>query len=314
MKHLSYTNDYFVLYDQTMTCIRKVEVLMDFGNVLTAMVTPFNSEKKLDLERTTKLVEHLLNNGTEGFVVSGTTGESPTLSHDEKLQLFEHVVKVVNKRVPVIAGTGTNDTFYSAELTQEAASTGVDAIMLVNPAYNKPSQQGLYEHFKTIAEKVSLPIMLYNIPSRTSVNMTAETTISLSEIENIVSIKEASGDFHQISKIIENTSKDFTVYCGDDGMTLPLMSIGANGIVSVASHVIGKDINEMVHTFLKGNLIKSSGMHRRLLPIMEAMFIAPSPTPVKAALNMLGIEVGDVRLPLVYIDDSDQKLLKKILL
>lgn len=297
-----------------MTCIREVEVNMDFGNVLTAMVTPFNNENKLDLERVTNLVEHLINNGTEGLVVAGTTGESPTLSHDEKLELFAHVVKVVNKRVPIIAGTGTNDTAYSIELTKEAEATGVDAIMLVNPAYNKPSQRGLYEHFKAIAENTKLPIMLYNIPGRTAVNMTADTTIALSAIDNIVSIKEASGDFHQISKVIENTPEDFSVYCGDDGMTLPLMSIGAKGIVSVTSHVIGKEINEMVQTFLSGDVVKAASMHRKLLPMMEAMFIAPSPTPVKASLNLLGIEVGDVRLPLVHVDDKDHDFLKSILL
>ena len=216
---------------------------MDFGKVLTAMVTPFNEENQLDLERVTTLVEHLIANGTEGLVVAGTTGETPTLTHDEKIKLIDHVVKVVNKRIPVIAGTGTNDTPVSVELTQEVETLGVDAIMLVNPAYNKPNQRGLYQHFKMIAESTNLPIMLYNIPGRTAVNMTAETTIALSEIDNIVSIKEASGDIHQISKIIENTPDDFSVYCGDDGMTLPLMSIGANGIVSVASHIICNEIN-----------------------------------------------------------------------
>ena len=286
---------------------------MDFGKVLTAMVTPFNEENQLDLERVTTLVEHLIANGTEGLVVAGTTGETPTLTHDEKIKLIDHVVKVVNKRIPVIAGTGTNDTPVSVELTQEVETLGVDAIMLVNPAYNKPNQRGLYQHFKMIAESTNLPIMLYNIPGRTAVNMTAETTIALSEIDNIVSIKEASGDIHQISKIIENTPDDFSVYCGDDGMTLPLMSIGANGIVSVASHIIGKEINEMVQTFLSGDVRKAAKLHRTLLPTMEAMFIAPSPSPVKAALNMSGIEVGNVRMPLVEIDESEEKFIKNIL-
>jgi len=286
---------------------------MDFGKVLTAMVTPFNEENQLDLERVTTLVEHLIANGTEGLVVAGTTGETPTLTHDEKIKLIDHVVKVVNKRIPVIAGTGTNDTPVSVELTQEVETLGVDAIMLVNPAYNKPNQRGLYQHFKMIAESTNLPIMLYNIPGRTAVNMTAETTIALSEIDNIVSIKEASGDIHQISKIIENTPDDFSVYCGDDGMTLPLMSIGANGIVSVASHIIGKEINEMVQTFLSGDVRKAAKLHRTLLPTMEAMFIAPSPSPVKAALNMSGIEVGNVRMPLVEIDKSEEKFIKNIL-
>lgn len=286
---------------------------MDFGKVLTAMVTPFDKDNQLDLERVSTLVEHLIANGTEGLVVAGTTGETPTLTHDEKIKLIQHVVKVVDKRIPVIAGTGTNDTPVSVELTKEVETLDVDGIMLVNPAYNKPNQKGLYNHFKMIAESTKLPIMLYNIPSRTAVNMTAETTIALSEIENIVSIKEASGDIHQISKIIENTSDDFSVYCGDDGMTLPLMSIGANGIVSVASHVIGKNINEMVKTFLAGDVRKAAKLHRTLLPTMEAMFIAPSPAPVKAALNMSGIEVGNVRMPLVEIDETEKAFIKNIL-
>jgi len=286
---------------------------MDFGKVLTAIVTPFDKDNQLDLERVSTLVEHLIANGTEGLVVAGTTGETPTLTHDEKIKLIQHVVKVVDKRIPVIAGTGTNDTPVSVELTKEVETLDVDGIMLVNPAYNKPNQKGLYNHFKMIAESTKLPIMLYNIPSRTAVNMTAETTIALSEIENIVSIKEASGDIHQISKIIENTSDDFSVYCGDDGMTLPLMSIGANGIVSVASHVIGKNINEMVKTFLAGDVRKAAKLHRTLLPTMEAMFIAPSPAPVKAALNMSGIEVGNVRMPLVEIDETEKAFIKNIL-
>ncbi len=285
---------------------------MNFGNVLTAMVTPFNKSGDIDFDQTTKVVEHLLANGTEGIVVAGTTGESPTLSSQEKLDLFKHVVKVTNGRAPVIAGTGNNNTKASIELTKAAEDCGVDAIMLVAPYYNKPDQRGLYAHFKTISEATKLPVMLYNIPSRSTVNMTAATTIALSKVPNIVSVKEASGDFNQISEIIENTGDDFSVYCGDDGMTLPMMAIGAQGIVSVAAHIIGSEINEMVKTFIAGDYKAAAAMHRALVPTMAVMFIAPSPSPVKYALKLKGIETGGVRLPLVELIEAEENLIKAV--
>lgn len=285
---------------------------MNFGSVLTAMVTPFNKSGDIDFDQTTKVVEHLLANGTEGLVVAGTTGESPTLSSQEKLDLFKHVVKVTNGRAPVIAGTGNNNTKASIELTKAAEACGVDAIMLVTPYYNKPDQRGLYAHFKAISEATKLPVMLYNIPSRSTVNMTAETTIALSKVANIVSVKEASGDFNQVSEIIENTGDDFSVYCGDDGMTLPMMAIGAQGIVSVAAHVIGSEINQMVKTFEAGDYKAAAAMHRALVPTMAVMFIAPSPSPVKYALKLKGIETGGVRLPLVELIEAEENLIKAV--
>lgn len=286
---------------------------MKMNRLLTAMVTPFNQAGEVDFDVTTKLVNHLLENGTEGLIVAGTTGESPTLTSEEKKALFQHVVQVVSGRVPVIAGTGTNNTRESIELTKMAEEAGVDGIMLVNPYYNKPNQTGLYEHFKTIAESTKLPIMLYNIPGRTSINMDPNTIIQLSKIDNITSVKEASGDLDAIAKIIENTPEDFYVYSGDDSLTLPLLSIGGHGVVSVASHVVGNEMNEMINAFINGEVNKAASLHRELLPLMNALFIAPNPTPVKAALEMIGLNVGTVRLPLVPLSEKEEEILRNAL-
>ena len=243
---------------------------MNFGNVLTAMVTPFNESNELDLEKTEQLVEYLIANGSDGLVVGGTTGEWPTLTEEEKLQLFEQVVKVVNGRAKVIAGTGTNSTESSIAITKEASKTGVDGIMLVTPYYNKPSQEGLYQHFKAIADATTLPIMLYNIPGRSVVDMSTETTIRLSKIDNIVCTKDATGDLDRMSEIIEQTDNDFSLYCGDDGLTLPSLAVGSAGVVSVAAHVIGNEMQEMVSAFQQGNVKEAGDLHRQLLPKMKA--------------------------------------------
>lgn len=286
---------------------------MDFRNVLTAMVTPFSADGGIDFEVTTELIEHLINTGTDGIVVAGTTGESPTLSEKEKIALFKHVVNVVDHRIPVIAGTGNNNTADSITLTKEAEKCGVDGIMLVTPYYSRPSQQGLYEHFSAIAKQTTLPIMLYNIPGRSSVNMTSETTIRLSEIDNIVSTKEASGDLDEISRIIEYTKDNFMVYSGDDSMTLPILAIGGDGVVSVASHVIGNEMSALVSAFKNGETKKAADIHRRILPTIKGLFKAPSPAPVKAALNIKGINVGGLRLPLVGLTNEENEELKALL-
>ncbi|UFU01082.1 4-hydroxy-tetrahydrodipicolinate synthase [Radiobacillus kanasensis] len=286
---------------------------MYFGKVLTAMVTPFDGEGNLDLDRTTELVNYLLDNGTDGLVVAGTTGESPTLSHAEKLSLFKHVVEVVDKRVPVIAGTGSNNTEASIKLTKEAEAVGIDAALLVTPYYNKPSQQGLIQHFNEVANQTTLPIMLYNIPGRSVVRIQPETVIELAQTSNIVSIKDSTGDLDAISSIIESTPDDFSLYSGDDSLTLPILSIGGEGIVSVASHVIGQQLQEMVTAYEQGNVKEAANMHRKLQPIMKGMFIAPSPTPVKAALKAKGLDVGNVRLPLIDLSSEEQKQLFEIL-
>ncbi|OIJ19249.1 4-hydroxy-tetrahydrodipicolinate synthase [Anaerobacillus alkalidiazotrophicus] len=286
---------------------------MNFGQLLTAMVTPFDQEGKVDFQATNSLINYLIATGTEGIVVAGTTGESPTLTTEEKTELFKYVVEVVDGRVPVIAGTGSNNTVASIELTKIASSVGVNGIMLVVPYYNKPSQEGLYQHFKTIAESTELPVMLYNIPGRSAVNMLPETIIRLAQIDNIVCIKEASGDLEAIANIIQHTPEDFLVYTGDDSLTLPLMSIGGYGVVSVASHVVGLEMKQMITAFQNGEYKQAAQMHRNLLPIMKSMFIAPNPTPVKAALGMLGQNVGSVRLPLVPLTLEESQIVHSAL-
>ncbi|MGM8211702.1 4-hydroxy-tetrahydrodipicolinate synthase [Virgibacillus sp. W0430] len=286
---------------------------MNFGNVITAMVTPFGKDEKIDLNETARLVDYLLANGTDGLVIAGTTGESATLSFDEKIELMHHVVSVVNNRVPVLAGTGCNSTKSTVSLTKKAEEAGVDGIMLVTPYYNKPNQEGLYKHFTTIASETSLPIMLYNNPGRCSVNIEAETTIRLSFVKNIVSTKEASGNLEQVADIIEQKNDGFTVYSGDDGMTIPMMSIGADGVVSVASHIIGNEMNEMVQFYKSGNVQKAAALHRSLLPIMRGLFQAPSPAPLKKALLWKGINAGGVRLPLVSLSNEETMNLRLLL-
>lgn len=288
--------------------------MVHFGRVSTAMVTPFDKKGHIDFSKTTQLVNYLIDNGTDSLVVAGTTGESPTLSKEEKLALFDHVVKVVAKRIPVIAGTGSNNTYASVELTRRAEQLGVDGIMLVAPYYNKPNQEGLYQHFKTIAEATTLPVMVYNIPSRASVNIHHETIIRLSKIPNIVAVKEASGDLNAMTHIIANTDHDFDLYSGDDAIAIPILSIGGAGVVSVASHVIGNEMQEMVKSFLNGDHEEAAKLHQKLLPIMQGLFAAPSPAPVKTALQIKGLDVGSVRLPLVPLTEQERASLSKLLL
>jgi 4-hydroxy-tetrahydrodipicolinate synthase len=286
---------------------------MSFGQVLTAMVTPFDQHGEIDYHAARTLVNYLIDNGTDGLVVAGTTGESPTLTTEEKISLFKFVVEVAAGRVPVIAGTGSNNTRASISLTKQAEEAGVDGIMLVAPYYNKPSQEGLFQHFKAIAEATSLPVMLYNIPGRCAVNISVETIVRLSEINNIVAVKEASGNLDAMAEIINRTPDTFTLYSGDDGLTLPVLAIGGAGVVSVASHVIGNQMQEMVTLFKNGRVQEAAVLHRSLLPIMKALFMAPNPTPVKAALNMQGVQVGDVRLPMVPLNDDEKSALQKVL-
>ncbi|KGP92911.1 dihydrodipicolinate synthase [Pontibacillus chungwhensis BH030062] len=286
---------------------------MNFGNVLTAMVTPFDNRGNLDLDKTTQLVNYLIENGSDGLVIAGTTGESPTLTSEEKVALSKHVVSIVNNRVPVIAGTGSNNTHASIELTKKVEQTGVDGIMLVAPYYNKPSQEGLYQHFSTIAKETSLPVMLYNIPGRSVVNMDVDTITRLSKVENIVSVKDASGDLDAMTELISNTDEGFSVYSGEDSLTLPSVAVGANGIVSVSAHVIGNEMQEMVRELREGDSRKAAKLHQKLLPVMNACFMAPSPTPVKTALQMKGLDVGGVRLPLIPLSAEERSTLSKAL-
>jgi 4-hydroxy-tetrahydrodipicolinate synthase len=280
---------------------------MNFGQVVTAMVTPFDQEKNVDFQATRELINHLIANGSDALVIAGTTGECPTLSIQEKVALYEFTVEVVARRVPVIAGTGTNSTRAAIELTELATNAGVDAIMLATPYYNKPSQEGMFQHFKAIAECTHLPVMLYNIPGRSAVNLVPATVIRLSEIENIVSIKEASADLDAMAEIIDNTPEDFTLYSGDDSLTLPIMAIGGNGVVSVSSHIIGNQMKAMITAHENGHTKYAAQLHRELLPVMNVMFSAPNPAPVKAALEMGGIKVGSVRLPMVALTPEESQ-------
>ncbi|MFK9093510.1 4-hydroxy-tetrahydrodipicolinate synthase [Bacillus salipaludis] len=286
---------------------------MNFGQVLTAMVTPFDQNGDVDFDATKELVNYLIANASDGLVVAGTTGESPTLTTEEKVALFKYVVEVVDGRVPVIAGTGSNNTRASISLTKQAEEAGVDGIMLVVPYYNKPSQEGLFQHFHAISESTVLPVMLYNIPGRSAINMSVDTIVRLSKVDNIVAIKEASGNLDAMAEIISQTPDDFSLYSGDDGLTLPVLAIGGTGVVSVASHIIGNEMQEMVNSFKNGHLKDAASAHRSLLPIMKALFAAPNPTPVKAALNMTGINVGGVRLPMVPLTIGEELGLKEIL-
>lgn len=272
---------------------------IEFGEIITAMVTPFDAEENIDYAATEGLIEHLLANGTDGLVVAGTTGESPTLTMDEKVALFAFVVDKVKGRVPVIAGTGSNNTRESIELTKKAEQCGVDGIMLVAPYYNRPTQAGLFEHFKQIAAATALPIMLYNIPVRTGVHISVDIIVELSKIENIVCVKDATGNLDGMAQIISRTANDFKVYSGDDSLTLPLLAIGGAGIVSVSAHVVGNQMKEMIQAFRAGNVKLAGQIHRDLIPTFHAVFSSSNPTPVKAMLNALGVRAGTVRLPLV---------------
>ncbi|MCK0472041.1 4-hydroxy-tetrahydrodipicolinate synthase [Halalkalibacter sp. APA_J-10(15)] len=286
---------------------------MNFGRVITAMVTPFNQDGQVNVEAIRELVHHLLANGSDALVVGGTTGESPTLSKEEKILLYKTVVEEVNGKAPVIAGTGSNNTYESIELTKQAEQIGVDAVMLVVPYYNKPSQEGMYAHFKAIAEATSLPVMLYNIPGRSAVNMNVDTTLRLAQIPNIVATKEASADLEAMSEIIENAPEGFSLYSGDDSLTLPILSIGGMGIVSVASHIVGNEMQQMVRNFQAGQVTAAAMQHRQLLPVMKKLFMAPNPTPVKAALEMKGIQAGSVRLPLIPLTNEQYKELQSVI-
>lgn len=273
---------------------------MELGRLVTAMVTPFDGEGRVDYEQAQRLAVALLDSGSEGLVVAGTTGESPTLTHDEKLKLFAAVVEAVGGRGAVLAGSGTHSTAESVELSAEAERAGVHGLLLTAPYYNKPPQEGLYRHFESIAASTDLPCVPYNIPSRTGVNMTAETTIRLSQIPNIAGIKEASGDLVQISRIIEECDEGFRVWSGDDQLTLPILSLGGYGAVAVVSHLTGTQVRRMIDAYVDGSVDEAARIHRALLPLIETiMTVASNPIPVKFALNEAGFPVGKPRLPLV---------------
>ncbi len=281
--------------------------------LITAMVTPFKDDGSVDYKQARNLALKLIESGSDGLVVVGTTGESPTLVRPEELKLFSEVKKAVGNRAAVIAGTGSNATAEAVETTIQAEETGVDACLLVAPYYNKPSQEGLYQHFKKIAESTRLPCILYNVPSRTVVSLSAETTIRLSRVDNIIGTKEASGNFDEISRIISSVSPEFRVWSGNDSDTLPMMSIGAYGAVSVVSHLVGRQIKAMMEHFINAELSSAAKIHNHLMPLFKNMFITANPCPLKYALNYLGFKVGKPRLPLVEPDEKAAAVIRDIL-
>ncbi|SFS78319.1 4-hydroxy-tetrahydrodipicolinate synthase [Paenibacillus sp. BC26] len=286
---------------------------MDFGRIITAMVTPFHADGSIDWETTGRLMDYLIEDQqSDSIVVSGTTGESPTLTDDEKIALFTFAVEHARGRCKIIAGSGSNETAHSIHLTQVAEKCGVDGALLVVPYYNKPTQEGIFQHFKVIAEGTKLPIMVYNVPGRTIVSMSAETTLRLAQIPNIVATKECAS-LDQVTLIASQAPADFRVYSGDDSSALPAVAVGAHGIVSVASHIIGKQIREIIESYLKGDVAQAYKVHAASLPIFRGLFDLPNPVLVKAALNLKGLPVGGVRLPLVDANESELAALRSIL-
>ncbi|NLU11134.1 MAG: 4-hydroxy-tetrahydrodipicolinate synthase [Tepidanaerobacter acetatoxydans] len=285
---------------------------MIFGKVITAMVTPFDEELNIDYKALENLIEHLLATGTDTLLVAGTTGESPTLTDEEKLDLFKACKEIAGKRAKIMAGTGSNSTLHSIELSQKAEKVGADSLLLVSPYYNKPTQEGLYRHFKAIAEAVDIPVVPYNVPGRTAVTIEPETLARLSEIKNVVAVKDAVGNLDKTSKT-RLLAPNLEIYSGDDSLTLPMLALGAQGVISVASHVVGSEIKQMITSFEEGNTKKAEEIHLKLFNIFKALFVITNPIPVKAALNLIGIRVGGLRLPLCEADDNTIAALKKAL-
>jgi 4-hydroxy-tetrahydrodipicolinate synthase len=281
-----------------------------FTGSYVAIVTPFK-DGKIDVESYKNLIEMHVKAGTDGIVPCGTTGESPTLSPEEHIKMIELTVKFVNKRMKVLAGTGSNSTAETIEYTKEAEKAGVDGALLVAPYYNKPTQNGLYEHFKTVAEAVNIPLVIYNIQSRCAVNITTPIMAKLSKIKNIVGVKEASGDLSQMSEVIEQCESNFDVLSGDDALTLPLLSIGGKGVISVVANIIPTDVKALVDAFNKGDINKAKNIHHKMFPLIKSMFIETNPIPVKAALVLMGLIKNEIRLPLTKIAETNLQKLKE---
>ena len=280
---------------------------------MVAMVTPMNERGAVDWPALEGLVEHHISQGTDGIVSVGTTGESATLDHEEHGEVISRTVQAVAGRIPVIGGTGANSTSEAIALTQHAMDAGVDACLLVVPYYNKPPQEGLYQHFKAVSKATSLPIMLYNIPSRTGRNLEPETVARLAEIPTITSIKESAGSVDQLIKLKSLVPDDFLIYSGDDALTLPFLEEGASGVVSVASHCAGMLVFEMVSAFKSGDLDMAKRHHDLLMPLFDVLFITSNPAPVKAAMTMMGFHVGKLRLPLVDVTKEERLEIQTVL-
>ena len=275
----------------------------EIGRVITAMITPFDENGQVDYEEAAILADALVNSGNDGLVITGTTGESPTLTDTERLKLYFTIKESIGDRASIIAGTGTNNTAESVQNSIAAEKAGVDAVLLVAPSYNKPPQRGLYLHFKSIADEVSIPCILYNVPGRTAVNIDAETIIELSNVRNIIGVKEASSNMEQISSVIKNTDPDFKVWSGNDDETFEIISLGGYGVISVSGHLIANQIKKMINLTLKGNRESAADLDKNLLDINKILFIVSNPIPVKYVVQKLGYNVGEPRLPLIKLDD-----------
>ncbi len=287
--------------------------MKELGRVLTAMVTPFKQNGEVDYEQAKKLAVALLDAGSDGLVVAATTGEAPTLSWDEELRLFKEIKSVIDGRGSIVAYTGSNSTSEAIEATKGAEKLGVDACLSVVPYYNKPTQEGIYQHFKAIAASTSLPVIMYNIPGRVVVNMTPDTIIRLSQIPNMAGVKEANGDMEHTAQVINGVRNGFLVWSGNDNDTFPIMCMGGYGVIGVVTHLVGKQVKQMIDLIVKNDVQSAADIHRRLVPLVKALFIEPNPAPVKYALNSLGINVGDPRLPLVKVTDATGKKVTDVL-
>lgn len=287
---------------------------INIGEVITAMVTPFNEDLEVDYGKVEKLADYLINNGSDGILVAGTTGESPTLTHEEEIEVLKTVKNVVGNRAKVLMGAGSNCTKTAVKATKQAEAAGADAILSVVPYYNKPSQAGLLEHFGQTAKATSLPVVLYNIPGRTVINMEPETIAQLAaDYENIAAVKQSNPNLDLVTEIRNKTPEDFIIYSGDDSLTLPMLAIGSYGVISVAAHVIGKDIKQIITEFKSGNMSKATEIHLKSYPMFKALFTSPNPVPVKAVLANRGIVGADVRSPLVKLTaEAEQKLLDAV--
>jgi len=283
-----------------------------YSGCLVAMITPFQNGE-IDEPGLRRLVEFHLQNGTDGLVPCGTTGESVSMTEEEQLRVIEIVVETVNKRIPVIAGTGTNSTAKTIKMTKKAQKVGADAALVVTPYYNKPTQQGLYLHFEAIAKETDLPIVMYNVPSRTSVNLLPETVARLAKIPNIVAVKEASGSMDQVSQIVASCRPDFAVLSGDDSLTLPMLSLGGTGVVSVVGNIAPGPMSEMVRAFRSGNLARARALHYQLFDLCRAMFVETNPIPVKTAAGILGLCSPELRLPMCPLSDANRQKLEQVL-
>jgi 4-hydroxy-tetrahydrodipicolinate synthase len=284
-----------------------------FGAVVTAMVTPFREDHSLDLDAARSLAAHLYERGTESIVVAGSTGESPTLTHKEKLELFRAVIEVAHGRGKVLCGTGTYDTAETLELSREAEGLGADGLLLVTPYYNKPPQRGLLEHFSQVANAVGVPVVAYNIPGRTGIRIEHDTLLQMAEVPNIVGVKDSTGDFQAISKLISEAPPDFEVYSGDDWATFGYLCLGAVGVVSVAAHLVSGRIKQLCDLIEAGDIPAARKIHEELTPLFNALFITSNPIPVKTALEMVGHPVGPPRLPLVPATAEERERIRKAL-